>query len=103
MSDSAGRSRKRPSFLDPAKNTPHFSWKISRANAKYGELVFCERGTLEVIGGKVVTTTYAGRRPAIDGASREIARRLGALRHTTGAACRAGGSLPIRSISARID
>jgi diaminopimelate decarboxylase len=95
MSDSAGRSRKRPSFPDPAKNTPHFLWKISRRNAKYGEEVFCEGVPLAAIADEEGTPTYGYSRAAIEDAYREIDRGLGALPHTICFAVKANGNLSI--------
>src|SRR5258708_38003891 len=95
MSDSAGRSRKRPSFLDPATNTPHFSWKISRGNAKYGEEVFCERVPLAGIADEAGTPTYVYSRAAIEDAYREIDRGLRVLPHTICFAVKANGDLSI--------
>ena len=95
MSDSAGRARKRHSFLDPAANTPHFSWKTIRGKAKYGEDVFCERVPLAEIADEAGTPTYVYSRAAIQDAYREIDRALGALPHTICFAVKSNGNLSI--------
>jgi len=95
MSDSAGRARKKHSFLDPATNTPHFSWKTIRGKAKYGEDVFCERVPLAEIADEAGTPTYVYSRAAIQDAYREIDRALGALPHTICFAVKSNGNLSI--------
>jgi diaminopimelate decarboxylase len=95
MSDSAGRARKKHSFLDPAKNTPHFSWKTIRRKAKYGEEVFCEKVPLIDIAGEEGTPTYVYSQAAIEDAYREIDRGLGALPHTICFAVKSNGNLSI--------
>jgi diaminopimelate decarboxylase len=95
MSDLAGRSRKRPSFLDPATNTPHFSWKTVRGKAKYDEEVFCERVPLTRVADEAGTPIYVYSRAAIEGAYREIDRGLGALPHTICFAVKSNGNLSI--------
>jgi diaminopimelate decarboxylase len=95
MSDSAGRARKRPSFPDPATNTPHFSWKTIRGKAKYDEEVFCERMLLASIADEAGTPTYVYSRAAIEDAYREIDRGLGILPHTICFAVKSNGNLSI--------
>jgi diaminopimelate decarboxylase len=95
MSDSAGRARKNRSFLDPATNTPHFSWKTIRGKAKYSEEVFCERVPLARVADEAGTPTYVYSRAAIEDAYREIDRGLGALPHTICFAVKSNGNLSI--------
>lgn len=102
MSDSAGRSRKRPSFLDPVKNTPHFSWKTIQGKAKYREEVFCERVSLGEIADNAGTPTYVYSRAAIEDAYREIDRGLGVLPHTICFAVKSNGNLSILKHLAKV-
>jgi diaminopimelate decarboxylase len=102
MSDSAGRARKKHSFLDPATNTPHFSWKTIRGKAKYGEEVFCERVPLAEIADEAGTPTYVYSRAAIQDAYREIDRGLGALPHTICFAVKSNGNLSILKYLAKM-
>jgi diaminopimelate decarboxylase len=95
MSDSAGRDRKKRYFLDPATNTPHFSWKTNRGKAKYGEEVFCEGAPLAGAASELGTPTYLYSRAAIDDAYREVDRALGALPHTICFAVKSNGNLSI--------
>jgi diaminopimelate decarboxylase len=95
MSDSAGRARKKHSFLDPATNTPHFSWKTIRGKAKYEETVFCERVPLADIADEEGTPTYVYSRAAIEDAYREIDRGLRVLPHTICFAVKSNGNLSI--------
>src|SRR5260221_7012485 len=73
----------------------HFSRKKSRANAKYGEEVFCERVPLAGIADEAGTPTYVYSRAAIEDAYREIDRGLGVLPHTICFAVKANGNLSI--------
>ena len=95
MSDSAGRNRKKHYFLDPATNTPHFSWKTNRGKAKYAEEVFCEGAPLAGVAGELGTPTYLYSRAAIEDAYREVDRGLGALPHTICFAVKSNGNLSI--------
>ncbi len=95
MSDSAGRARKKHSFLDPATSTPHFSWKTFRGKAKSGEEVFCEAVSLARVADEAGTPIYVYSRGAIEDAYREIGRGLGVLPHTICFAVKSNGNLSI--------
>ncbi|MFI5057243.1 MAG: diaminopimelate decarboxylase [Candidatus Acidiferrales bacterium] len=101
MSDSEGRARTRRSFLDPAKNTPHFSWKTNRGKTKWGAEAFCESVPLREIASKTGTPTYVYSRAAIESAYREIHRGLGALPHTICFAVKSNGNLSILKLLAK--
>jgi diaminopimelate decarboxylase len=102
MSDPEGRARKSRSFFDPAKNTPHFSWKTFRGKAKRRDEVFCEGVPLTEIADKTDTPTYVYSQAAIESAYREIHRGLGALPHTICFAVKANGNLSILKLLAKL-
>jgi len=101
MSNSEGRTRKSQTFLDPAKNTPHFSWNTNRRKTKWGAEIFCESVPLRKIADKTGTPTYVYSRAAIEGAYREIHRGLGALPHTICFAVKSNGNLSILKLLAK--
>ena len=102
MNDSARRTGKKFSFADPATNTPHFSWKTTRGNTKYGEEVFCENVPLTAIAERTGTPTYVYSRAAIEGAYREIHRGLGTLPHRICFAVKSNGNLSILKLLAKM-
>jgi diaminopimelate decarboxylase len=102
MSDSEGRAGKSRSFLDPAKNTPDFSWKTSRGKTKQCAEVCCESVPLTEIANETGTPTYVYSRAAIESAYREIHRGLGALPHTICFAVKSNGNLSILKLLAKL-
>jgi diaminopimelate decarboxylase len=102
MSKPERRARKSRSFFDPAKNTPHYSWKTFRDNTKRRDEVLCECVPLREIANKTDTPTYVYSQAAIEGAYREIHRGLGALPHTICFAVKANGSLSILKLLAKL-
>jgi diaminopimelate decarboxylase len=102
MSKPEGRARTSLSFLDPTKNTPHFSWKTNRVKTKRDVEVFCETVPLTEIATKTGTPTYAYSRAAIESAYREIHRGLGALPHMICFAVKSNGNLSILKLLAKL-
>jgi diaminopimelate decarboxylase len=102
MSKPEGRARKSRSFFDPAKNTPHYSWKTFRDKSKRRDEVLCESVPLREIANKTDTPTYVYSQAAIEGAYREIHRGLGTLPHTICFAVKANGSLSILKLLAKL-
>jgi len=102
MSKPEGRAHKSRSFFDPAKNTPHFSWKTFRGRTKRRDELLCESVPLTEIANKTGTPTYVYSRAAIESAYREIHRGLGALPHTICFAVKANGNLSILKLLAKL-
>jgi diaminopimelate decarboxylase len=102
MSKPEGCAHKSRSFFDPAKNTPHYSWKPFRNKTKRRDEVLCESVPLAEIANKTGTPTYVYSQAAIAGAYREIHRGLGALPHTICFAVKANGNLSILKLLAEV-
>jgi diaminopimelate decarboxylase len=102
MSKPEGRTRTSLSFLDPTKNTPHYSWKTFRNKTKRRDEVLCESVPLREIADKTGTPTYVYSRAAIEGAYREIHRGLGSLPHAICFAVKANGNLAILRLLAKL-
>jgi diaminopimelate decarboxylase len=102
MSLSEGRARKSRSYFDPAKNTPHYSWKIFRGKTKRRDEVLCESVPLREIADKTGTPTYVYSRAAIEGSYHEIHSSLGALPHTICFAVKSNGNLSILKLLAKL-
>jgi len=95
MSGVTARQGKRPSYVDPATFTPHFSWKKSGKNSTTGESVCCERVSLRDIAEEAGTPSYVYSQAAIGDAYNELESGLGALPHTLCFAVKANGNLAI--------
>jgi diaminopimelate decarboxylase len=95
MSGGPAPGRKRISFVDPAKFTPHFSWKQSTRNSTAGEFVYCEAVSLNEIADTAGTPAYVYSQAAIGDAYKELVAGLGALPHMLCFAVKSNGNLAI--------
>ena len=95
MSGGPAQGRKKISFVDPAKFTPHFSWKKSGGNSNAGESVRCEGVSLNEIADAAGTPTYVYSQAAIRDAYEELVAGLGAQPHTLCFAVKSNGNLAI--------
>ncbi len=94
MSGARASSGEKHSFVDPAKFTPHFSWKRAPRNNNL-ETVMCEEVSLVRGADRIGTPTYFYSRAAIDDAYSELNRGLGSLPHTLCFAVKSNGNLSI--------
>lgn len=94
MSGGPALGRKRISFVDPAKFTPHFSWKKSTRNSS-GDFVYCEGVSLNEIADMADTPAYIYSQAAIGDAYKELVAALGALPHMLCFAVKSNGNLAI--------
>ena len=92
-----GKARRRLPYVDPAKHTPHFSWK--RVGKSASE-VFCENVPLSEIARRFETPTYAYSRQAITDAFHEIDRGLHLIPHLLCFAVKANGNLSLLKLLA---
>jgi diaminopimelate decarboxylase len=95
MSGGPALGRKRISFVDPAKFTPHFSWKKSARNSSAGDFVYCEGVSLNEIADVAGTPAYVYSQAAIRDAYEELVAGLGAQPHTLCFAVKSNGNLAI--------
>jgi diaminopimelate decarboxylase len=95
MSGGRAPRRKKIAFVDPAKFTPHFSWKKTGGSSRTGEGVFCESVSLDEIADTAGTPAYVYSRAAIGDAFKELVAGLGGLRHTVCFAVKSNGNLAI--------
>src|ERR1700732_4894944 len=100
MSGPADALSQRLAFVDPAKFTPHFTWKkLTRKKSAHGmsglEFVSCEDVRLVDVAEKIGTPAYVYSRAAIDDAQQELHRGLGSLPHTLCFAVKSNGNLSI--------
>ena len=95
MSGGPATRREKIAFVDPAKFTPHFSWKKTGGNSSAGESVFCEGVSLDEIADAAGTPAYVYSRAAIGDAYKELVAGLGALPHTLCFAVKSNGNLAI--------
>jgi diaminopimelate decarboxylase len=83
------------SFVDPAEFTPHFHWSKSKPGVKHAKYVTCESVPLVRVAEMVGTPTYVYSSAAIDDASVQLHRGLGALPHMLCFAVKSNGNLSI--------
>jgi diaminopimelate decarboxylase len=95
MSGAAAQGRKKVAFVDPARFTPHFSWKKSGGGSKASEAVCCEGMSLSAIAEKAGTPAYVYSQAAIGDAYNELVAGLGAQPHTLCFAVKSNGNLAI--------
>jgi len=90
-------ARKNLDYVDPARFTPHFTWK-GRGAAKE---VYCEGVKLEEIAGRFGTPTYVYSRRAVEEAFDELESGLGRVPHLLCFAVKANGNLTILKLLAQ--
>jgi diaminopimelate decarboxylase len=95
MSGGPAQGRKKISFVDPAKFTPHFSWKKAAGHSRARESVCCEGVSLNDIADAAGTPAYVYSQAAIGDAYKELVAGLGALPHTLCFAVKSNGNLAI--------
>ncbi|HMI49910.1 MAG TPA: diaminopimelate decarboxylase [Candidatus Saccharimonadales bacterium] len=93
-SPSAGTPKKL-TFVDPARFTPQFHWKVS--GDRRTEAVFCEGVSLPDVAAKIGTPAYLYSHAAIMDSYDELHHGLGKLPHTLCFAVKANGNLTILS------
>src|SRR5215470_13963509 len=84
-------------YLDPAKHTPHFSWRKSGVSARE---VYCEGVPLSEIAHRLGTPVYAYSHQAITDAFHEIDGAFGSVPHTVCFAVKANGNLSLLKLLA---
>jgi diaminopimelate decarboxylase len=94
MSSPSSRPPRKLAFVDPAKFTPHFSWRKSK-QAGNGEHVFCEDFDLMRAADAFGTPTYLYSRAAISAAYNEFHNGLRGIPHTICFAVKSNGNLSI--------
>ena len=94
-----GKARRRLHYVDPANQTPHFSWKRVEKSARE---VLCEKVPLTEIARRFETPTYAYSRQAITEAFREIDRGLHQIPHLLCFAVKANGNLSLLKLLAGV-
>jgi diaminopimelate decarboxylase len=92
-----GKARRGLHYVDPAKHTPHFSWKKI---GKSGREVFCEGVPLSEIARRQETPTYVYSRRAISDAFHEIEHGLQRIPHLLCFAVKANGNLSLLKLLA---
>jgi diaminopimelate decarboxylase len=92
-----GKARRGLHYVDPAKHTPHFSWKKI---GKSGREVFCEGVPLSEIARRQETPTYVYSRRAISDAFHEIDHGLQRIPHLLCFAVKANGNLSLLKLLA---
>jgi diaminopimelate decarboxylase len=91
------KARRGLPYVDPAKNTPHYSWRKSGDSARE---VYCEGVRLSEIAREFGTPTYVYSRQAIVGAFQEIDRGLARVPHLVCFAVKANGNLSLLQLLA---
>ena len=86
------KARRGLAYSDPAEDKPHFSWRMSAANARE---VFCEDVALAEIARRFGTPVYVYSGQAIVDAFREIDAGLGRIPHLVCFAVKANGNLSL--------
>jgi diaminopimelate decarboxylase len=94
-----GKARRGLPYVDPATNTPHFSWKKAGGRARE---VFCEGVPLSQIARRYETPTYVYSRPAISDAFHEIDHGLSRVPHLLCFAVKANGNLSLLELLASL-
>jgi diaminopimelate decarboxylase len=100
MKAGVARSRSRVSFVDPAKFTPHFSWKRRTGAASRGVELCCEGVPISRAAAEFGTPAYLYSSTAIAEAFRELHRGVGRMPHTLCFAMKANGNLSILKLLA---
>jgi diaminopimelate decarboxylase len=93
------KARKNLEYVDPAKFTPEFAWKKSRAVS--GREVFCEGVALREVAKKFGTPLYVYSRQSIEESLHELKSGLGDLPHQICFAVKANGNLSILKLLAQ--
>ncbi|HEV8076072.1 MAG TPA: hypothetical protein VGP66_09490, partial [Candidatus Acidoferrum sp.] len=94
-----GKARRGLPYVDPATNTPHFSWKKAGGRARE---VFCEGVPLSQIARRYETPTYVYSRRAISDAFHEIDHGLSRVPHLLCFAVKANGNLSLLELLASL-
>jgi len=96
----AGVPRSKVSFVDPAKFSPHFTWKRRAGGSAAGEELCCEGVSVSRAAAEFGTPAYLYSSAAITEAFRELHRGLGVMPHTLCFAMKANGNLSILKLLA---
>jgi diaminopimelate decarboxylase len=91
------KARRGLPYVDPAKDTPHFSWQKSAASARE---VHCEHVPLSEVARKFGTPAYVYSRQAIKDAFQEIDEGLAGVPHLVCFAVKANGNLSLLQLLA---